>query len=83
MPPRKQYRCRFCGVVLPAWLPVAQEPDEALLLEYLGRQHPDQVPAYLDRMHATEDIAPLAAQPSRQSRSTRPGEGATRGTHEE
>jgi hypothetical protein len=22
----KHYRCRFCGVILPAWLPVAQEP---------------------------------------------------------
>ena len=27
MPPQKRYRCRFCGRVLPAWLPAAQAPE--------------------------------------------------------
>jgi hypothetical protein len=28
--PRPRYRCRFCGVVLSAWLAVPGEPDGAL-----------------------------------------------------
>jgi hypothetical protein len=33
-PPRppKRYRCRYCGRELPAWLPVAQEPDGPMLV---------------------------------------------------
>jgi hypothetical protein len=59
---RKRYRCRSCGTVLPAWWPVAQEPNGAMLLAHLSRQHPDQVGAYLDRMHCDEDIAAIAAE---------------------
>jgi len=33
----KHDRCRFCGHVLPAWLPVAKQPDGAMLLGHLGR----------------------------------------------
>jgi hypothetical protein len=38
MPPRKRYRCRFCGVVLPAWLPVAKRPESSMLLYHLGQR---------------------------------------------
>jgi cell wall assembly regulator SMI1 len=56
-PPRvwKQYRCRSCGAVLPAWLPVFQEPNGAMLLSYLAQDHPDQVGQYLAQMHTDED----------------------------
>jgi hypothetical protein len=38
--PQKRYRCRFCGAVLPAWLPVAREPNGSMLLHHLSQQHP-------------------------------------------
>jgi hypothetical protein len=57
----RRYRCRVCGRLLPAWLPVAQRPNTALLLGHLSQQHPDQVGPYLDRMR-TEDIATVAAE---------------------
>ena len=56
----KQYRCRHCGAILPAWLPVARRPDGAMLLYHLSQQHPDRVRPYLERMR-TEDIAMVAA----------------------
>ncbi len=59
--PCRRYRCRYCGAVLPAWLPVAQAVDGAMLLGHLGQQHPDQVGPYLARMR-TEDIATVAAE---------------------
>jgi hypothetical protein len=59
--PQKRYRCRYCGAVLHAWLPMAQEPDGALLPGHLGRFHPDQITGYLDRMHTTDDIGRVAA----------------------
>jgi hypothetical protein len=51
-PPRppKRYRCCYCGRVFDAWLPVAGEPDGAMLLGHLSHQHPDRVGAYLPRM---------------------------------
>jgi hypothetical protein len=57
----RRYRCRYCGRVLPAWLPVARRPDGAMLLGHLSQQHPDQVGPYLERMR-TEDIATVAAE---------------------
>jgi cell wall assembly regulator SMI1 len=56
-PPRlwKRYRCRYCGAELPAWLPVFQEPNGAMLLHHLGQQHPDQVGQYLAQMHTDDD----------------------------
>ena len=59
--PQKRYRCRFCGLELPAWLPVAKRPDGAMRLEHLGQRHTDQVGPYLERMR-TEDIATVAAE---------------------
>jgi pentapeptide repeat protein len=35
-----RYRCRFCGLDLPTWIPVAQRPDGAKLLHHLGAMHP-------------------------------------------
>jgi hypothetical protein len=56
------YRCRFCGHILPAWLPVSREPNGAMLLHHLTQQHPAEAGAYLQRMHRTEDISPIAAE---------------------
>jgi hypothetical protein len=61
MTPTRRYRCRSCGQVLNAWLPVAQRPNGAMLLHPLGDRHPDQVGPYLKRM-ATEEIATVAAE---------------------
>jgi hypothetical protein len=59
---RKRFKCRFCGHVLPAWLPVARESNGAMLLHHLTQQHPAEARAYLARMHRTEDISPVAAE---------------------
>ena len=59
---RRRIRCRFCGQLLNAWLPVAQEPNGALLLGHLSAQHPTEVKRFLDQMHTTEDIARVAAE---------------------
>jgi hypothetical protein len=56
-------RCRFCGALLPAWLPVAKRPDGALLLHHLSQHHPHLVGPYLERME-TECIATVAAETS-------------------
>jgi hypothetical protein len=58
-PPSKRYRCRYCGRELPAWLPVAQEPWEPMLLHHLSLMHPTEFGPYLERMR-TEDIATVA-----------------------
>jgi hypothetical protein len=59
---RKHYRCRVCGITLPAWLPVPQVPDGTMLLGHLSQQHPTEIGPYLERMRTTEDIAQTAAQ---------------------
>jgi hypothetical protein len=56
MTSRRRYRCRLCGAVLPAWIPVFEEPDVARLLHHLSYQHPDQVGASLARMRTEADI---------------------------
>ena len=60
-PTRKRYRCHYCSVILPAWLPVAKRPDGAMLLYHLSQQHMDQITPYLERMR-TEDIGTVAAE---------------------
>jgi hypothetical protein len=59
---RRRYRCRACGAVLPAWIPVFEEPNGAMLLHHLSHNHPDRVGAYLARMHTEEDIGTVAAE---------------------
>jgi hypothetical protein len=56
-----RFKCQFCGAILPAWLPVPQEPNGAMLLHHLTQQYPAEAGAYLRRMHRTEDIARVAA----------------------
>ena len=69
MTSRRRYRCRFCGHVLPAWLPMAKRPDGAMLLHHLSQQHPDQVGPYLERMRT--EVSPwYRPRPSRWSRRT-------------
>jgi hypothetical protein len=48
--PQKRYRCRFCGLELPAWLPVPKRPEASMLLYHLGQQHLEEVRPYLQRM---------------------------------
>ena len=61
-PSRQHYRCRSCGHGFPAWLPVAQRPNGAMLLNHLSAMHRDRVGPYLRRMDAGEDIATVAAE---------------------
>jgi len=58
----KRFKCRYCGAVLPAWIPVFNEPDGAMLLYHLSHNHPDQVGAYLARVQTEEDIGTVAAE---------------------
>jgi hypothetical protein len=53
--PQKRYRCRFCGLELPTWLPVAKRPEGSMLLYHLGQDHLEAVGPYLRRME-TEAI---------------------------
>jgi hypothetical protein len=41
---------------------VFEVPNIARLLHHLSQRHPDQVGAYLDRMHTDDDIGPVAAE---------------------
>jgi hypothetical protein len=50
MTPERHYRCRFCGHLLPAWLPVAKRPESAVLLNHLVAMHPAQARPYFTRM---------------------------------
>jgi hypothetical protein len=54
-----QLRCRYCGSVLPGWLPVQDEPNGTMLLNHLSMMHPDQVGPYFERMR-TEDVGTVA-----------------------
>ena len=59
--PKKRYCCRFCGALLPAWLPVAKRPEGSMLLYHLSQDHPDQVGLYLRRME-TEGISTVVVE---------------------
>jgi hypothetical protein len=50
MSPRPRYRCRFCGALLPAWLPVVKRPEGSMLLYHLGQHHLAEAAPYLQRM---------------------------------
>jgi hypothetical protein len=50
MPPRKCYCCRVCGLKLPAWLPIPNRPEAAMLLHHLGAHHLAEARPYLARM---------------------------------
>jgi hypothetical protein len=60
--PRPRYRCRFCGVVFSAWMPVFRAPNGALLLGHIAQSHPAALKPFLDHMHTTDDVAPVIAQ---------------------
>ena len=55
MTSRRRYRCRFCSVLLPAWLPVAKRPEGSMLLYHLSQHHLEAAGPYLQRME-TESI---------------------------
>jgi hypothetical protein len=61
--PQKRYRCRSGSRILPAWLPVMQQPDGPILLHHLSTMHPTEAGPYLARLR-TEDIATVAAEAS-------------------
>jgi rubredoxin len=53
--PSKQFRCRYCGFVLPTWIRVFEEVNAAMLLQHLGQHHRSEVGEYLRQMHTDED----------------------------
>ena len=55
-------RCRFCGRILPAWVPVQRKYDGAVLLHHFGQSHPTEVGRFLDQMHTTDDVASVSLQ---------------------
>jgi hypothetical protein len=56
----RHYRCRVCGMTLPAWLPVLQKPDGVMLLGHLSQYYPTKLGPYLEWIR-TEDITTVAA----------------------
>jgi hypothetical protein len=60
--PRPRYRCRFCGAVFSAWIPVPGEPDGALLLGHIRQSHPGELTPFLEQMHTDDDITPAIVQ---------------------
>jgi len=57
-----RYRCRFCHLVLDAWVPTAKAVDEGLVLDHLAQGcDSDHAYLYLKRVQ-TEGIATVAAQ---------------------
>jgi hypothetical protein len=62
MATQRRYRCRYCQAILPAALPVTQEPNGAMLLNHLSAMHAEELRPYLARMAAGEDIADTAAE---------------------
>jgi hypothetical protein len=50
MNPSTHVRCTLCGVVLPGWLRVQNQPDGAMLLTHLSAMHPAEVGPYLRRL---------------------------------
>ena len=56
MTTRKRFKCRFCGSMLPAWLPVPNRPDGTMLLYHLSQQHTEHMGPSLERMR-TEDTS--------------------------
>lgn len=48
--------------ILPAWLPVQQVPDGAMLLGHLSRHHPEEVKVYLARIHDTADVTQVSVE---------------------
>jgi hypothetical protein len=50
LPPSPHVRCRFCGAVLPGWLPIPNRPEAAMLLHHLSALHPVDIKPYLVRM---------------------------------
>jgi hypothetical protein len=57
-----RFRCRCCGMVFSAWLPVPGEPDGARLLHHMSQSHPAELTPFLDRMQTTDDVAPVIVQ---------------------
>jgi hypothetical protein len=58
----KRYKCRFCGFILNAWLPVFQQPNGAMLLQHLLESHRAESRPSVARMRTHEDIGPIAAE---------------------
>jgi hypothetical protein len=46
-PPQQRYRCRYCGLEFPAWLPVAQGPQATMLVHHPCTMHPAEAGPYL------------------------------------
>ena len=57
----KRYRCRFCGVTLPAWYAVPGEPNGAMLLHHMSQSHPAELRPYLAQMEVSKKRIPFLA----------------------
>ena len=58
----RRFKCKFCGAILRAWLPVGQEINGAMLLSHLSQSHRAESPTDVNRMQRTEDIGTIAAE---------------------
>jgi hypothetical protein len=67
MTTRRCFRCRCCGVVLPAWLPGLGRPDDAMRLGHMTQAHPAELRPFLDQ-DVSDDIAPVIMQAFEASR---------------
>jgi hypothetical protein len=52
----KRYRCRFCGIVLPAWYDVPGEPNGTMLFQHMSQAHHNELRPFRDRIERTDDI---------------------------
>ena len=67
--PQKRYRCRFCGLELSAWLPVAKRSEASMRRDHLGQHHLQAIASQLnaERVPTLSGPRPLAGGDHRQA----------------
>jgi hypothetical protein len=60
--PPQRYRCRCCGIVLPAWYAVPGAPNGAMLLQHVSQSHPVELRPYLAQMAGGNHITAVIVQ---------------------
>ena len=68
----RHVRCKLCGLVLPAWLPIPNKPESSMLLYHLRARHLGEVKPYLVRME-TECIDTVVMELFERVRTPPPG----------
>jgi hypothetical protein len=61
MTPPRRFRCRCCGIVLPAWYAVPGVPNGAMLLQHMSQSHPAELRPYLVQMEVSKERIPFLA----------------------